>query len=324
MKVFFFSIFLMATPLAMAVLDEFEEGYKEGLKEGLVEGIKQAEKSSEASNQPQDGLSSCFDRLNQSNLDRQERMDRELENLEKQVKNLQDVAVARFENLSQCRGELRGKWAEYQKEQFKRDKERSSLSIQLRLAELGYQKALNGIRRQCRQQSNAEFAEYKKRAHRQAAVVGPHQLHGLNDRINSYRRNFYENCYRSPENVQAMQIASKELTLKIDKANTEMGIVEDQLQSVHRQIAMTQKDTLRDCEGKKNLIDYNQALAQQITAKASFNNSSNHTRQMQQNRLVCVGAAINTLINLGSSQSTTTPRVPAATQRNSGGTGIAY
>ena len=158
---------------------------------------------------------------------------------------------------------------------------------------------MNEIRRQCREQANTEFAEYRKRVQRQAAVVAPHELHGFNNRINSYRRGFYENCYRSPENVQAMQIASKQLTLNIDKANTEMKIEEDTFQSFHTQTAMIQKDTLRNYEGQEELFAYNQALAQRITAKASFINTSKSKSQKLLNAIACIqpkgGASLRTI-----------------------------
>ena len=80
MKVFFLSIFLMTTPLAMATRGEGGLSTKEKLEViDLIEETKA--ESSETSSQSQ-GVYSCVAGLKQSTEDR---MDRELENLEKQV-----------------------------------------------------------------------------------------------------------------------------------------------------------------------------------------------------------------------------------------------
>ena len=189
-------------------------------------------------------------------------------------RQLLGAAERRFGTLKDCRRELRESWIDFQRKKTDHMKERSLLPIKLRQAEIDYQKELNRIRRDCRQKSNKEFAKYKENI-QEKGNIGPHQLHGFGNRINSHRHHFYKSCYQSTDNVQAMETAKKQLALNMDKAKAEMKVVDDMMTSFTEQTELIQEDIKRDCEDQKRLNKYNEALARRNTSKASFNNRIN-------------------------------------------------
>ena len=124
---------------------------------------------------------------------------------------------------------------------------------------------------------------------RSKGTVSPDQLHGFNNRVNSHRRHFFVVCYQGEANVDAMKVADRQLALNIEKAKTEMRIVDEMVKSFEEQTALIQEDVLRDCEDQKKLNAYNEALAQRLTSKANANNRMQTVMNFSSSLLGCMG-----------------------------------
>ena len=230
-----------------------------------IETERMYQKSPESEPQPH-----CIENLGQNFVGG---LGRNYEHQQSKSENLMTAAERRLETLKNCRQELRESWISFQEKKADQQQKRNLFPIKLRQAEIKYQRELNRVRRECRQKSNQEFLKYKEIVQGQGAI-GPHQLHGFSNKINSHRHQFFKACYQAPENTRSMEIADKQLALNLDRARAEMKSVDDMVQSFSEQTQLVQDDLLRDCEKQKELNAYNEALTERNTSKASFMNKA--------------------------------------------------
>ncbi len=210
----------------------------------------------------------CFENLGKSFTGG---LGRSYEHDKEKSRELLDASQSRMEVLKDCRQELRETWVSFQAKKAERQKQQNLYPVKLREAELGYQREINRINRECRGKANADFLKYREMIQAKGAI-SPDQLHGFGNRVNSHRHRFFKACYQASDNVRAMQVAETQLAINMDKAKAEMRSVDDMVKSFSDQTGVIQDDILKDCEDRRKLNAYNEALAKRNTSKADFNN----------------------------------------------------
>ncbi len=219
-----------------------------------------------------------------------ESIGRDYKHEQEKADQLKDAAEKRLETLKNCRQELRETWIAFQNKKAEQNKERALLPTKLRQAELDYQREMNRINTECEEKGKQEFTKYVLNIEEQSkGTLGPDQLHGFTNRVNSRRRHFFVVCYQAEGNVNAMRVAESQLRLNIDKAKAEMAVVDQMVQSFEEQTALVQKDVLRDCEKQNELNAYNESLAKRLTSKGNTNNSIETALNFSSSLLGCMG-----------------------------------
>jgi hypothetical protein len=181
---------------------------------------------------------------------------------------LMQQATTRFEHLKECRRELLEAFNEYQKARTEHQQKINQMQMKMSRAELEYKTQVLQLEKECRQSANEEFNQYREQVYQRSVIHDPTQLPGFNQRINSHRRNFFENCYRDQTNVKMIGLSQDSYRLAILEIETEIQNSRDALANMEDQISRIQTNTLRNCEDQDALNDYNEALARQNAADA--------------------------------------------------------
>ena len=201
---------------------------------------------------------------------------------------LNQAARERYETLKSCRRELRESYLDFQKKSDDVRKETNLLPIKIRKNEISFQEEVNRIKRECRAKANEDFEKYQDSVLNRANI-GPHQLHGMADQINSHRDYFYQSCVQAPENVKAVEIARQKLAVSCDEARVVNRTNHEILNSARDQLALIQEDILEECEDRKKLNAYNEQMANHISSSAMRNNRTRKVLRFTDNMLSCLG-----------------------------------
>lgn len=227
-----------------------------------------------------------------------------------QANMLMQNADRRFQNLRDCRSELRQAWLDFQEKKQENATLSMDLPNKINRAKIEFEGKLLEIQNECRAQSNEEFAKYRERLYGSGPLSDPTQLVNFNNNINSHRETFYQNCYRTPENRRRVELLSSSLRLAISELQTAVTSSNEALNNFSEQIRTLQADTVRNCEEQKELQEYNERISASIAARGM-------SLARQQMALGMIGALQSCMdpgrVPAGSPTDTTRPVNPTTT-----------